>query len=407
VQADERDMDKIDWEEYLGEYSSNPMPSNNYKGYSTKDLPSYEETLSTTETLSEHLAEQLRLKELDEDQRHIGALIIGNLDDKGYLEEGSVERIADEADAPVEQVREVLEVVQQFDPVGVAARNLRECLELQAEVYHPDDETVHAIIEDHISDLERKSYSKVSRELGVDKEEVVRAAETIARMEPKPGRDYGEDEAQYITPDIYIFKDGDEYVASLNEDGLPKLKVSEFYKRELAKKKEQDGDEEVKEYIQEKLQGAMWLIRSIHQRQSTIMKVTESIIDHQREFFEQGIQALKPMVLRDVADDIDMHESTVSRVTTNKYVHTPRGLFELKFFFNSSITRKGDDDLASEAVKAKIREIIADEDPENPLSDAKIAEKLEEENIEIARRTVAKYRKKMGILSSTKRKEVF
>jgi len=231
----------------------------------------------------------------------------------------------------------------------------------------------------------------------------------ISGMEPKPGRVYDtEEDAQYVTPDIYIHKDGDDFVATLNEDGLPKLKVSEFYKQELAKKKEEGEEDEVKEYIQEKLQGAMWLIRSIHQRQSTIMKVTESIIDHQREFFEEGIQALKPMVLKDVAEDIDMHESTVSRVTTNKYVHTPRGLFELKFFFNSSISRTGGEDLASEAVKAKIRDIIASEDPDDPLSDANIADRLEEQgNIEIARRTVAKYREKMGILSSTKRKKAF
>jgi len=409
VQGDERDMDSIDWEEYLDKYSSNPMPSNSYKGYSTKDLPSYEQTLSTTTTLTEHLMTQLRLSALDEDKQKIGAHIVGNLDDGGYLKEATVEEIADEAEAEVDDVEEVLSVIQTLDPVGVGARNLRECLKVQAEVRCPDDELVREIIEDHISDLERKSISKISRTLDVDKEDVVEAAQVISGMEPKPGRVYDtEEDAQYVTPDIYIHKDGDDFVATLNEDGLPKLKVSEFYKQELAKKKEEGEEDEVKEYIQEKLQGAMWLIRSIHQRQSTIMKVTESIIDHQREFFEEGIQALKPMVLKDVAEDIDMHESTVSRVTTNKYVHTPRGLFELKFFFNSSISRTGGEDLASEAVKAKIRDIIASEDPDDPLSDANIADRLEEQgNIEIARRTVAKYREKMGILSSTKRKKAF
>ena len=409
VQADERDMDNIDWEEYIDKYSSNPMPTNSYKGYSTSQLPGYEQTLSTEETLTEHLMTQLRLSALDEDQQQIGALIIGNLDDGGWLKGATLEEIAEDAETTPEQVDEVRKIIQEFDPVGVGARNLQECLTVQARIHHPDDETVHQIIAEHISDLERKSFSKISRVLNVDKQEVIRAAKVIASMEPKPGRLYGgNDDAQYVTPDIYIHKDGDEYVASLNEDGLPKLKVSEYYKRELAKKKENGEEDEVKEYIQEKLRGAMWLIRSIHQRQSTIMKVTESIIKHQREFFEEGIHALKPMVLRDVADDIEMHESTVSRVTTNKYVHTPRGLFELKFFFNSSITKTDGDDLASEAVKAKIRDIIAAEDPDSPLSDAKIADQLEEEeNIDIARRTVAKYREKMGILSSTKRKKVF
>ena len=408
VQADERDMDNVDWEEYIDKYSSNPMPTNSYKGYSTTDLPSYEQTLSTEETLTEHLMTQLRLSALDEDQQHIGALIIGNLDEGGYLAEATVEEIAEDAEATPDAVQEVLEIIHEFDPVGVGARDLQECLRVQARVHYPDDETTRQIIEDHISDLERKSFSKIGRVLGVDKDEVIRAAKVIASMEPKPGRLYGgDDEARYVTPDIYIYKDGNEYVASLNEDGLPKLKVSEYYKRELAKKKENGEQDDVKEYIQEKLRGAMWLIRSIHQRQSTIMKVTESIIKHQRAFFDEGIEALKPMVLRDVAEDIEMHESTVSRVTTNKYVHTPRGLFELKFFFNSSITKRDGEDLASEAVKAKIRDIIAAEDSNNPLSDAKIAERLEEENIDIARRTVAKYREKMGILSSTKRKKVF
>lgn len=409
VQGDERDMDNIDWEEYIDKYSSNPMPTNSYRGYSTKDLPGYEQTLSTTTTLTEHLMTQLRLSALDEDEQKIGAHIVGNLDSGGYLKGATIEEIAEEVGAAFEEVERVRSVIQEFDPVGVGSRDLQECLKIQAEVRYPDDELVHQIIEDHISDLERKSVSKIARVLNVDKDEVVEAAQVISNMEPKPGRMYdSEGEAKYVTPDIYIHKDGNEFVATLNEDGLPKLKVSEYYRRELAKKKENGEEDEVKEYIQEKLRGAMWLIRSIHQRQSTIMKVTESIIDHQREFFEEGIHALKPMVLRDVAEDIEMHESTVSRVTTNKYVHTPRGLFELKFFFNSSITKTDGEDLASEAVKAKIRDIIASEDADSPLSDAKIADRLEEEaNIDIARRTVAKYREKMGILSSTKRKKAF
>ncbi len=414
VQADERDMDNIDWEEYLDKYSSQPMPTNSYQGYSTQDLPGHEETLSTTETLTEHLLSQLRLSALEERQQRIGALIIGNLDDGGWLTGATPEEIAEDVDVETDsdEVEEVLTIIQEFDPVGVGARDLQECLKVQANVHYPDDETVHEIIEKHISDLERKSFSKMSRVLNKDKDEIIRAAEVISEMEPKPGGlyDEGDSEAQYITPDIYIHKDGQEYVATLNRDGLPKLKVSNYYKKQLAKKQEQEGeeDEEAQEYIKDKLQGAMWLIRSIHQRQSTIMKVTESIIDHQREFFEEGIESLKPMVLKDVADDIDMHESTVSRVTTNKYVHTPRGVFELKFFFNSSITRRDGEDLASAAVKAKIREIIASEDPDDPLSDSRIADKLEDQdNIDIARRTVAKYREKMGILSSTKRKQVF
>jgi RNA polymerase sigma-54 factor len=410
VKADETDMNSVDWEEYLNKYDDNPMPSNSYTGYSTYDLPGYEETMSTSESLVDHLMVQLRLSELDDRQEQIGTHIIGNLDPRGYLKDITIAELAadEELDATDEEVEEVLRVVQSFDPIGVAARSIKECLSIQAERLVPDDDTVHQIIHHHLSDLERKSVSKISRELGVDKDEVIRAARLIATFEPKPGRLYNDDEGRYITPDIFIFEVDGEFVCSLNEDGLPKLKVSNYYKQMLTQKKEDGDKDEVRDYIQDKLRGAMWLIRSIHQRQSTIVKVTESIIKFQKDFFEDGIEHLKPLVLKDVADDIEMHESTVSRVTTNKYVHTPRGVFELKFFFNSSITKHGGDDLASEAVKAKIREIIADEDPAKPLSDSKIADKLEaDQNIDIARRTVAKYREMMGILSSSKRKQVY
>ncbi|MFW5968969.1 MAG: RNA polymerase factor sigma-54, partial [Persicimonas sp.] len=361
VKADESDIDSVDWEEYLNKYDGDSLPSNSYRGYSTHELPGYEETLSTTESLVDHLMEQLRLSALDERQQEIGTHIIGNLDEAGYLREVSVADIAEAVDATDEEVEEVLEVVQQFDPVGVGARDVEECLLIQADRMMPDDETVRRIITEHLSDLERKSVAKIARSLNVDKEEVVRAARLISTLEPRPGRLFGEDQGRYITPDIYIYKLDGEYVCSLNEDGLPKLKVSNYYKQMLAEEKEEDGDEEVQEYIKEKLRGAMWLIRSIHQRQSTIVKVTESIIKFQKDFFEKGIEHLKPLVLKQVADDIDMHESTISRVTTNKYVHTPRGVFELKFFFNSGISRSDGQDLASEAVKAKIEEIIAEE----------------------------------------------
>ncbi len=408
VKGDENDMDQVDWEEYMEKYSS-PAPTNHYKGMRRggEDFPTLEQTLSTSESLVENLMLQLGMEGLDEHQRHIGTLIIGNLDEAGLLKNSTVEELADDAGASVQEVEEVLELIQSFEPAGVAARSLEECLLIQAERFHPDHELLKSIIREHISDLERKSYSKIARLQGVAKEAVLEAVRLIRQLEPRPGGGYSEDDTRYITPDIYIRKYDGEWIASLNEDGLPRLRISNFYRQQLAKKKQNGEDDEVKEYIQEKMRGAMWLIRSIHQRQSTIIKVAESIIEFQREFFDHGIHHLKPLVLRDVADDIEMHESTVSRVTNNKYVHTPRGVFELKFFFNSAISRNGGDDLASEAVKAKIREIIASENPEKPLSDSKIADRLkEQEQIDIARRTVAKYREKMGILSSSKRKSL-
>ncbi len=413
VQGDDSDLDKIDWDEYMDKYSS-PAPTNHYSGlrHGSDDFPTLEQTLSTRESMTENLLRQLRMVELDEEGEYIGALIVGNLDEAGRLdlgdeETGAVDVLAEDAGASREKVEEVLEVVQGFDPPGIGARNLQECLLIQAEYHHPEDDLVKVMIEEHISDLERKSYAKIGRVQGVSKEEVIEAAKRITEFEPRPGGGFADDEARYITPDIYIRKYEGEWVASLNEDGLPKLRISRFYQQQLAQKKAEGEDDEVKDYIQEKMRGAMWLIRSIHQRQSTIMKVAESIIKFQHDFFEKGVEYLRPLVLKDVADDIEMHESTVSRVTTNKYAHTPRGVFELKFFFNSSITRQGERDLASEAVKAKIRTIIDEEDPEKPLSDSKIVKVLKEENIDIARRTVAKYRKMMGVLSSTKRKRYF
>lgn len=411
VQGDERDMDNIDWKEYLDNYSSRPMPTNSYKGYSTTELPGYEETLSTQETLTGHLLTQLRLSELTEQQQEIGELIIGNLDEAGRLN-AEIGELAEDAGVTSEEVEMVLQTIQQFDPLGVAARSLEECLLVQAEVLLPEEDLVQEIIENHLPHLENNYTAKIARVTGASDDEVERAIRLLTNLKPRPGGDYDvettESRGQYITPDIYIYKDTGEWVVSLNEDGLPKLKVSNYYQKELAKRKEKGEDDKVQDYIQEKVRGAMWLIRSIRQRQNTITKVTESILEKQKAFFEKGVQHLKPMVLQDVADDIDMHESTVSRVTTNKYVHTPRGVFELKFFFNTSISRKDGDDLASVAVKSMIRQIISNENPKKPLSDSKITERLEEERgVEMCRRTVAKYREQMGILSSRKRKETF
>ena len=410
VRTDEGEdhADKIDWERFV-ENVSTPLPGNSYKGLS-EDTPNLEQTLSTSENLVDHLLEQLRMSSLDEEQQYIALMIIGNLDPAGYLREQTCEELAGHVGAQTEEVETVLDVLQSFDPVGVCARTLEECLLIQLERFHHGQKLAYKIVEHHIADLERKSYNRIVRARGASLEEVIAAAKLIASLEPRPGRMYEEVEASYITPDIYITKHEGGYRVSLNEDGLPKLRVSSYYKQEIKNQKGKISSAkhaEAKEYIQDKLRGAMWLIRSIQQRQSTILKVTESILKFQGDFFEKGVEHLKPLVLRDVADDIEMHESTVSRVTTNKYVHTPRGIYELKFFFNSSITKHGGDDLASEAVKAKIKEIVSGENPKKPLSDSKIVEILAKEDIDIARRTVAKYREMMGILSSGKRKCMF
>jgi RNA polymerase sigma-54 factor len=306
----------------------------------------------------------------------------------------------------------VLKIIQRLDPVGCAARDLRECLLVQAKVFitegegkdDPDAELLPAIIRKHLKAVESKKYQAIARDLQVSLEEVVAAVKLLSHLDPKPGRNYSGEEPQYITPDVYIHKIGEEYVTVLNDDGLSKLRISQHYRNAL----KNGASAQSKEYIQEKLRSAVWLIRSIHQRQRTIVKVTDSIIKFQREFLDKGIAFLKPLILRDVAEDIGMHESTVSRVTTNKYVHTPQGIYELKFFFNSSIARaNGGDDIASEAVKNQIKQIVSGEPGDKPYSDQRIVEILRSQNVDIARRTVAKYREVLGILPSSKRKRYF
>lgn len=396
--------EEFDWEAYVEDVNNNSsMPS---VKLNTEDLPSFENILTKTTTLTDHLMWQLSLSQLADEERRLGELIIGNLSDDGYLLV-PVEDLAKEANLDPEDANEILKMMQHFDPLGVCSRSLQECLMVQALFMKPRNELVERIIENHLPDLERKNYQNVARGLGVSMEEVIVATKIILEFEPKPGRSFvSSDNTQYITPDIYVYKVGGEFVIMLNEDGMPKLRVSSYYKSVLQSAK-QDGNV-TKEYIQDKLRSAVWLIRSIHNRQKTIYKVTESIVKHQRDFFEKGVGFLRPMILKDVAADIGMHESTVSRVTTNKFVHTPVGIFELKYFFNSSISSAdGGADVASEAVKEKIRQMVTKEDPTKPLSDQRIVELLRAENIDIARRTVAKYRDMLGILSSSKRKKVF
>ena len=253
-----------------------------------------------------------------------------------------------------------------------------------------------------MKDLERRKYQVIARSLKVPVKDVVEACEVIANMEPRPGRLFSDKEPQYITPDIYVFKVDDEYVVVLNEDGQPKLRVSSFYKTLLSDSSLKSN--KAREYIQEKLRSAVWLIKSVYHRQATIVNVMKSIIKFQRDFFDYGPAYLKPLVLRDVAEDIQMHESNISRVTTNKFVHTPHGIFELKYFFNSGISSDDGGAIASESVKNKIMGIIQNEDPRKPYSDQEIANILKEQGVNIARRTVTKYREMKGILSSSKRK---
>jgi RNA polymerase sigma-54 factor len=398
VTIDEKIPNEIDWSNYIDEYNS---PGRIRYETEDREAPQYEAFISHKESLSDHLLWQLLMSSPSTEEKRIGSLIIGNLDKDGYLQ-SSAEELSQQAGVEPDDIEEVLFLLQSFDPIGVCARDLTECLLLQARALNLKNSLVTKIIEKHLNHLENKNYKAICRALKVSLNEVIAAVDIITAMEPKPGRKFSEEEPQYITPDIYVYKTEDDFAIVINDDGLPKLKVNAFYKQAISRNKDVSGN--ARDYIQDKLRSAAWLIRSIHQRQKTIFKVMESILKFQREFFENGINNLKPMVLRDVAEDIGMHESTISRVTTNKYAYTPQGIFELKYFFNSSIKRVHGEAIASASVQEKIRKLIEGEDPLKPYSDSKMAELLVAQNIDIARRTVAKYREMMGVLPSNKRK---
>jgi len=398
----------IDWEQYLESYQTLGHTAPSGRDNSSEDMPGYEATLTKKESLSDHLLEQLSMLQLSEEEQRVAQEIIGNIDEHGYFRMDGCEgdpliAVCAQCGGTIETGERVLRLIQGFDPMGVAARDLRECLLVQAKHLRQDAHLVATIINQHMKHLETNNIPAIARALGCTTAEIAHAVSLIADMEPRPGRNFVTEDTQYITPDIYVYKMGDKYVPVLNDDGLSKLRVSRTYSSAL--KSGQMSDPEAKKYIEKKLESARWLVRSIHQRQRTIYKVTESIVKFQREFFDKGIGQLRPLILKDVADDIGMHESTVSRVTTNKYVHTPQGIYELKFFFNSSIAKTGGDEIASEAVKNHIKQIVAAEPTDDPHSDQKIVELLKVQGIEIARRTVAKYRDVLGILPSSKRKK--
>ena len=387
-----------DWDSYL---QDRLMPAPTAGEFEEREAAPFENLNAQKTTLKSHLIWQLRMAELDAEAEAIGAMIIGNLDRDGYLR-ATVEEIAAALNASPERVGEVLAIIQSLDPPGVAASDLKECLLLQLKASGQEDPVVTAIVEHHLHNLGNKNYQAIARDLKVSLEKVFLASEIIFKLDPKPGREYDAEDADYINPDVHVQKVGNEYIISLNEDGLPKLRVNSFYLEAL--RNPESLPDNVKSYIQKHLDNALWFIRSIHQRQKTLYKVTESIIRFQKDFLDQGLAHLKPLTLRQVAEDVQMHESTISRVTTNKYIHTPQGVFDLKYFFNSGINQILGDQIASESVKEKIRQLVQGENPENPLSDQEIADLLRRDNVIIARRTVAKYRGMLGVLPSSKRK---
>lgn len=393
-----------DWEDYLGDFSSTSRQSSARENeIFSEDGFSFEARYSAKPTLEGHLHWQLRLSRLTEKQKEIGEAIIGNLSSSGYLQ-ATHEDIATLAGVSTQEVESVLRAVQRFDPVGVASHTAQECLMVQLEVLGYDrDPVLTSLVSEHLEDLEARRYKPILRKFKLSPEDLKEYLDIIQSLDPLPGASFGGGEPSYVSPDVFVYHLDDEFLIALNDEGLPQLHLSSFYEDSLRAAKDAD-----REYFQEKMRAAAWLIKSLHQRQRTLYKVMESIVRFQKDFFLNGVSGLKPLILKDIADDISMHESTVSRITSNKYAATPYGIFELKYFFNSALSLDDGSEVGSESVKALIKKYIAAEDCKEPLSDERIGELLKEDlKVNIARRTVAKYRTALDIPSSSKRRAFF
>ncbi|MCH7666818.1 MAG: RNA polymerase factor sigma-54 [Acidobacteria bacterium] len=407
-------MENIDFEAYFSEYLDGGPGLASGSRLQYREAPPLEATLSREPDLYDHLLWQLRMAELPDRQREIGELIVGNLNPEGFLVATAEEiramgdGIPGEARYSPEEVDSALAFVRGFDPPGIACWTLSECLLRQLDARgEPEDSLVRQVVGEHWDLFLKRQFPALAKKVGAELAELEPVLESIKSLETRPGRRFNNDQARYVEPDVYVIKLRGEYVIQVNEDGLPKLRISGAYRKMLREVKSDSGQTEAKNFIREKLRSALWLIKSIDQRQRTIYKVAHSIVRQQRDFLDNGIDRLRPMVLRDVADDIGMHESTVSRVVSNKYMHTPRGVFPMKFFFHSGIERDYGGDISSLTVKRKIRQLIETENQKRPLSDSELTRILKREGINIARRTVAKYRDELGIGSSTQRKEIF
>jgi RNA polymerase sigma-54 factor len=390
---------EVDWEAYLQDFSSL-----DYVPTTGKEVPSIEATLKSETSLAEHLLWQLSLTVHDELDKQIGTYLIGNIDDDGYLQ-CQTEEVAKEFEVEGEQICAVLEVIQSFDPPGVGARDLQESLLIQLHHLEMDDSLAWKIVQHYLSQLDERYFQKIAKSFGVTINEVIAAVGLIRTLDPKPGSRFNSPRIEYIVPDVVVVKIDDDYQVILNEDGMPSLRINALYQNVL---RQNDGmQSDTREYLEEKFRSAIWLMKSVEQRRQTLLRVTKSLCKFQREFLDKGLAYLKPLVLKDVADDIGMHESTVSRVTTNKYVYTPQGVFELKFFFHSGLESLDGDAMSSVSVKDIIRKAVAAEDSRKPLTDQQIMMILEAKGVKIARRTIAKYRQELHIAPASRRKRLF
>jgi len=359
------------------------------------------DSITSVETLHEHLLFQLDLSELSEANKIIGEMLIGSINDDGYLTV-DLDELALSTSYNVEQINDVLTVIQDFHPTGVGARNINECLHLQLEQAGKHENSLEwRIIDEHFNDLGRKKFTTIADDLGVSVEQVKVAADLISRQNPKPGNIFAEDRIEYILPEVFVELDNDVYVARINDDSLPKLRISSYYRKLI---QNSNTPKETIKYIKEKLASSKFLITSIEQRQSTLRKISDVIVEKQQDFFRYGIKQLKPMTMQEVATLVGVHETTVSRAVSSKYMKTPNGIFELRYFFTTGLQTSDGSSVSNESVKDMITDMIENEDTSKPLSDQVIADVLQKKGINVARRTVAKYRIKLKIPSSSMRR---
>lgn len=404
-------LEQVAFEAYLDDASGDDGGS--YGESENREAPPLENTLTREPDLYDHLLWQIHMSDFAPLEREIAELVVGNLNPDGFLV-ASLEEICDLASSgreqplAMEQVEAVLERVRRLDPPGIACASLRESLLLQLDLRgEPADSLTRKVLADHWDLFLRRQYATIARALEVSLANLEPVIEDIKTLQTRPGRKFTNDRTHYIEPDVYVLKVGDDYVIQLNDDGLPKLRISRAYRKMLKNLRQEGRQNDAQQFISEKMRSALWMIKSLDQRQRTIYKVATSIVRQQRDFLDHGLDHLRPMVLRDVAEDIGMHESTVSRVVSNKYMHTPRGLFPLKYFFHSGIDRDYGEDISSLTVKRKIQQLVESEDARHPLSDSELMRILNREGIQIARRTVAKYRDELNVPSSSDRKRIF
>jgi len=408
-------LKEVEWERY---FDYEDAGEKYYRGYDSSEFVFADNFVNKKSSLSEHLLWQVGLTHLSDEDKAIAERIIEYINEDGYIWVDD-EDIARDIGISVEKTRDIIEVIQEFDPVGVGARNLRECLlnqiiTLRREfirsyssmgIVKEDIDNAERIIEGYLDFLETKKYEELGKILNLSEQEIEKAVKVISGLEPKPGRQFNPDSILYIVPDVYVIEDNGEFIVLLNDDGIPRLRLSEFYTN-VARQKISVG-KEAKKFVEQKINSAVWFIKSIEQRKQTILNVAKQIVRFQREFFEIGIEGLKPLTLQNIAQELDIHESTVSRVVHNKYMHTPQGIFEMKYFFHGGLKTNNGENISSIVIKNTIKNLILSENRDKPLNDRQIADSLREKGIEIARRTVAKYRESLNILSSSQRKKEY